>query len=284
MCQIKIPRIWSRVLIVAIPKSYWGTQRAIALYLYCVFLQDPRDTHLRSCRTTHRPTCACGNKWDFDTGGRTLTKVTLLTQDRDDSFSAKKKTEAVFVDLTTTYDTGWHRSLTCKLPRLLPDRHMVRMNMELVGNSSCTVTNGKNTRSRLGRFKNASRIESNRDLTPLFFNITPLPCQPPLSEYARADDLAIVHADEDWQAVEGVLSKDKATCKLLQLLLDRHMVRMIMEMVWNRSFTLNNGNGKRSRLLRLKNIVPQGSVLAPLTSTSLPCQPPSTESMQMLTV
>jgi len=54
------------------------------------------------------------------------------------------------------------------------------------------------------------------------------------------------------------------TCKLLQLLPNTHLVRMIMEMVDNRSFTLTTGNGKRSRLLRLKNGVPQGSVLAPL--------------------
>jgi len=42
------------------------------------------------------------------------------------------------------------------------------------------------------------------------------------------------------------------------------MVHMIMEMVSNRSFTLTTGNGQRSRLRRLKNGVPQGSVLAPL--------------------
>ena len=53
------------------------------------------------------------------------------------------------------------------------------------------------------------------------------------------------------------------TCKLLQLLPDRHMVHMIMEMVRIRSFSLTTGNGKRSRLRRLKNGVPQGSVLAP---------------------
>jgi len=39
---------------------------------------------------------------------------------------------------------------------------------------------------------------------------------------------------------------------------------MIMEMVSNRSFTLTTGNGQRSRLRRLKNGVPQGSVVAPL--------------------
>jgi len=48
------------------------------------------------------------------------------------------------------------------------------------------------------------------------------------------------------------------------LLPDGHMVYMIMEMVGNRSFTLTTGNGKRSRLRRLKNGLPRGFVLAPL--------------------
>ena len=42
------------------------------------------------------------------------------------------------------------------------------------------------------------------------------------------------------------------------------MVRMIMELVRNRSFTLTTDDSKQSRLRRFKNGVPQGSVLAPL--------------------
>ena len=42
------------------------------------------------------------------------------------------------------------------------------------------------------------------------------------------------------------------------------MVKMIMELVRNRSFTLTTGDSKQSRLRRLKNGVPQRSVLAPL--------------------
>ena len=42
------------------------------------------------------------------------------------------------------------------------------------------------------------------------------------------------------------------------------MVRMIMELVRNQSFTLTTGDSKQSRLRRLKNGVPQGSVLASL--------------------
>ena len=48
----------------------------------------------------------------------------LLTQNIEDSFEAKKKTGAVLVDLTSAYDTVWHCGLTCKLLRLLPDKHI----------------------------------------------------------------------------------------------------------------------------------------------------------------
>jgi len=77
------------------------------------------------------------------------------------------------------------------------------------------------------------------------------------------------------------------TCQLLKLLPDRHMAHMIMEMVSNRSCTLTTENSNRSRIRRLKNSVPQGSVRASLIlntyCTSLTCQPPSPESMHMLT-
>ena len=63
-----------------------------------------------------------------------MDQVVLMTQDIEDCFEAKKKAGAVFLDLTAAYDTVWHRGLTCKLLRLLPDRYMVCMIMELVHN------------------------------------------------------------------------------------------------------------------------------------------------------
>ena len=42
------------------------------------------------------------------------------------------------------------------------------------------------------------------------------------------------------------------------------MVRMIMELIRNRSFALTTGGSKQSRVRRLKNGVSQGSVLGPL--------------------
>ncbi|KAJ3605934.1 hypothetical protein NHX12_027977 [Muraenolepis orangiensis] len=52
--------------------------------------------------------------------------------------------------------------------------------------------------------------------------------------------------------------------KLLRTIPDWHMVKFIMEMLSNRSFILRTSDGQRSRLRRLRNGVPQGSVLSPL--------------------
>ena len=61
----------------------------------------------------------------------TVHQVTLLTQKIEDNFSAKEIAGAVFVNLITAFDTVWQRGLMCKLLRLLPDRHMVTLIMEL---------------------------------------------------------------------------------------------------------------------------------------------------------
>ena len=86
-------------------------------------------------------------------------------------------------------------------------------------------------------------------------------------------------------AAYDTLSHRCLTWNLLQLLPVSRMVRMIMELVGNRSFTLITGNSKRSRLRRLKN----GVVLDlswnsfSTTSTFQNCKPPSTGRMHMLT-
>ena len=112
----------------------------------------------------------------FRHGRSAVDQVTLLTEDIEDNFSAKKKAGAMFVDLTAAYDTVWHRGLTCKLLRLLPDRHTVHMIMEMVSNRSFSLTTGNGQRSRLRH----SRTASHRDLSwhPFCSTSTPLTCQP----------------------------------------------------------------------------------------------------------
>ena len=89
----------------------------------------------------------------FRRGKSTIDQVVLLTQNIEDSFEAKKKAGAIFVDLTAAYDIVWHRGLTYKLLKLLPDKDMVRMIMELVRNRSFTLTTGDSKQSSLRRLK-----------------------------------------------------------------------------------------------------------------------------------
>ena len=105
----------------------------------------------------------------FRRGRSTVDQVTLLTQSIENAFEAKKKAGAVFIDLTAAYDTVWHRGLTCKLLRLLPDKHMVRMIMELIRNRSFTLTTGDSKPSRLRRLRNG--VPQGSVLAPLLFNI-----------------------------------------------------------------------------------------------------------------
>jgi len=81
---------------------------------------------------------------------------------------------------------------------------MVRMIMEMVGNRSFTLpSTGNGKRSRLRHLKNG--VPQGSVLAPLLFNID---LQTTVSrKYAYADDLAIMHADGEWQAVAGVLTK-----------------------------------------------------------------------------
>ena len=140
----------------------------------------------------------------------TVDQVVLLTQNTEDSFGAKKKAGAVFVDLTGAYDIVWHRGLTCKLLRLLPDKHMVRMIMELVWNRSFTLTTSDSKPSRLRRLKN--RVLQGSVLAPLLFNIYIYDLHFITSKkYAYADDLAILYSSGDWTLLERTLSKDITT-------------------------------------------------------------------------
>jgi len=60
---------------------------------------------------------------------------------------------------------------------------------------------------------NASRTASHRDLSWHLFSSTSTSGLPTTvsRKYDYADNVAIIQADGDWQAVEGVLTKDMAT-------------------------------------------------------------------------
>jgi len=106
MHQLKIPKIWRRALIVAIPKPEKppGNPKSYRpISLLCVLFEIlKRLIYARVESLLPREQAV------FRHGRSTVDQVTLLTQDIEDNFSAKKA-GAVFVDLTAAYDIIWHR-------------------------------------------------------------------------------------------------------------------------------------------------------------------------------
>ena len=146
----------------------------------------------------------------FRHGKSTLDQVLLFTKKIEEFFEAKKKASAVFVDLTAAYDTVWHRGFTCKLLRLLPDKHMARMIMELVRNRSFSLTTSDSKPSRLRRLKNS--LPQGSVLAPLLFNTYIYDLSSLTSKkYAYADDLAILYSSGDWKVLERTWSEDMTT-------------------------------------------------------------------------
>ena len=113
------------------------------------------------------------------------------------------------------YLSLWHRGLTCKLLRFLPDKHMVRMIIELLRNWSFTVTTGDSKQSRLRRLKNG--VPQGSVLALLLFNIYTYDLPSMISrKFAYADDLALLHSSGNWKDLEGTLSQVSTLSAYLQ--------------------------------------------------------------------
>jgi len=152
-------------------KSHWGTQRRIALYTWCVSpTRSSKDSstlvsNQSSTHYSHR------NKRAFETGSR--------PQIRSVRSPCWYRTSRI------AYDTVWHRGLTSKLLRLLPDSpHDHGDGWQ----SQLNPHHRKWQRSRLQRLKNG--VPRGSVLSPLLFNIyiSDMP-NTISSKYAYADDL-----------------------------------------------------------------------------------------------
>ena len=209
--RLKIPKIWRRALVVAIPKpgKPMGTQRVIDRYL-CSVSYKILDWLIYARVEPLIDRLLPEEQAGFRHRKSTVDQVVLLTQNVEDSFEAKKKAGAAFVDLTAAYDTVWHCGLTCKLLRLLPDKHMVRIIMELVQNRSFTLTTGNNKQSWLRRLKNG--VPQGSVLAPLLFNIYTYDFPSMISrKFVYAVDLILLHSSGNWKDLEETLSQDMST-------------------------------------------------------------------------
>ena len=193
--RLKIPKIWRRALVVAIPKPAKpvGDPKSYrTISLLCVpykILERFIYARVEPLVDPLLPKEQAGfRRWKS-----TVDQVVLLIQNIKDTFEAKNKVGALFVDLTPAYDTVWHRGLTYKLLRLLPDKHMARTIMELVRNRSFTFTTGDSKQSRLRRLRNG--VPQGLVLAPLLFNIYTYDLPSMIfRKFAYADDLTLLHS------------------------------------------------------------------------------------------
>jgi len=126
---------------------------------------------------------------------------------------------------------------------------MVHMIMEMASNRSFTLIIGNGQRSRLRRLKNG--VPQGSVLAPLLFNIYTSDLRATISrKYAYADDLAIMHVDRDWLAVEGMLSKDMAT---LGEYLQTWKLKLSTTKTVSAVFHLNNKEAKRELKVNFNN-------------------------------
>ena len=240
---LKIPKIWRRALVVAIPKPAKpvGDPKSYRpISLLCVpykILERLIYARVEPLIDPLLPKQQAG----FRHRKSTVDQVVLQTQNIEDFFETKKKAGAVFIDLTAAYDTVWHRGLTCKLLRLLPDKHMVRMIMELVRNRSFTFTTSDSKQSRLRRLKNG--VPQGSVLAPLLFNIYTYNHPSMISrKFVYADDLALPHFSGNWKDLEETLSQDMST---LSAYLQTWRLKLSHTKTVTAAFHLNNREAKR---------------------------------------
>ena len=265
--RLKIPKIWRRALVVVIPKPAKPVGDS-KIYRLTSVLCVPYKILERLIYARVKPLIdplLPKEQAGFRRGKSTVDQVVLLTQNIEDSFEAKKKAGAVFVDLTAAYDTVWHRGLTCKLLKLLPDKHMVKMIMELVRNRSFTLTTGDSKQSRLRRLKNG--VPQGSVLAPLLFNIYTYDLPSMISrKFAYADDLALLHSSGNWKDLEETLSQDMFT---LSAYLQTWRLKLSHTKTVTRAFHLNNREAKRELKGRLLPFCPTPTYLGVKLDRSL---------------
>ena len=172
-------------------------------------------------------------------GKSTVDQVVLLTQNIKNSFEAKKKAGAVFINLKAVYDTVWHSSHTCKLLRLIPDKYMVKMIMKLFRNQNFAHTDDSK-QSSLRCLKNG--VPQKLVLALLLFNTYTYDLPSMISrKFAYVDNLALLHSSGIWKSLEGTLIQDMST---LSAYLQTWRLELSHTKTVTTAFHLNNREAK----------------------------------------
>ena len=149
-------------------------------------------------------------QYGFRPGRSTELQTLLMTQSIENGFEERKKCGALFVDLTSAYDTVWLLALSYKLSKIIPDSFMVSVLRDLLSNRSFVVKIGQRS-SRLRSLRNG--LPQGSVLAPTLFNcyIFDIPkCTSDVPKctaemFLYADDAAFLMSGRQRQDIESGL-------------------------------------------------------------------------------
>ena len=136
----------------------------------------------------------------------TLDHVVFSIENIEALFSKKLNAGIVFVDISAAYDTAWHRGLTLKLLRTIPNKEMVRTIMGMISQRCFHVHIGK---SKLRCWNILSGAPQGSVIAPALFNLFTYDIPATVSrKYIYADDTALMASDTCFLVVEQTFSDD----------------------------------------------------------------------------
>jgi len=132
-------------------------------------------------------------------------QVLSFTTHVENGFQEKKKTGAVFLDLSAAYDTVWHTGLALKLSKIVPPAYTRTIMMLLQNHQFCVHFDNK--RSKWHKQKNG--LPQGSVLAPMLFNI--FTSDWPLTaarKFVYADDMCLAAQSTDRTSIETTLTED----------------------------------------------------------------------------
>lgn len=138
-------------------------------------------------------------------------QVLAITTHVKNSFQQIAKSGALFLDLSSAYDTVWTRGLLLKIAKTIRCKATILLPEKIISNRKFRVTHGGKT----SRYKILQKgLPQGAVLSPMLFNIYTADMTDTVSrKFIYADDVALVTQATSFEKIESVLNADVAKVK-----------------------------------------------------------------------